>query len=168
MLLNVYQEAFHQAMRQRDAEEAIFQVHLMLQADPFDQQRIIVSALEEYLDQYPTTGEADEFADRMQAQFYSLDDQDAGREEWENLLGEMLHNVESLPSMLLQELIVNVAEKMEELGSLQRSTYPEQRSASRSSSSVRPDTSAQTRSKVKGRPPKSGKRSGLLGFLKRK
>ena len=166
MLLSVYQDALKQAMISNDPEEAIFQIHLMIQADPFDQRRIIEDALEDFLTRYPVTEQAREFAERMQTQVEQLEDQEGTQSDWNGLMGEMLHGIESMPSLELYESIREVANKLEEFGLLQQNVYPtSQKSTSSTSSSTSQPTRRQP-TRIKGRHPTSKKKKGPLGIVK--
>lgn len=166
MLLAVYQDALKQAMISNDPEEAIFQIHLMIQADPFDQKRIIATALEDFLMRYPETEEASEFVERMQARVNQVEDQEGTQSDWNGLMGEMLHGVESMPSLELHELIQEVADKLEAFGTLQRNVYPEPKVSTSSTSSSRRQPTRRQAPRKKGRHPTSTKRKGIIGGLK--
>mgnify|MGYP001052358307 CR=1 FL=1 len=161
MLLSVYQDALKQAMISNDPEEAIFQIHLMIQADPFDQRKIIADALEDFLMRYPETEQAREFAERMQTQVEQLEAQEGTQSDWNGLMGEMLHGIESMPSLELCESIQEVANELEKLGALQRNVYPASKKSTSSTSSSRRQPP-----RKKGRHPTSNNRKGIFGGLK--
>lgn len=114
MALTYYVNEFKNAREQSDATEMLFQIHLMLQQDPFDQQNIIRDCMRDIFIDFPDLQYTGTFPD--------LDL--STPESSEAALGRELHWVEERLCVAVLDRIREIAVSLERYGILKRIAYP--------------------------------------------
>lgn len=128
MLLTYYEKEFSNAKDQQNLEEMLFQIHLMLQQDPLDQQGIIRRCAQTVFEDFPEAEYTGEFP--------ALNLQDV--EQCELDLGRELHWVEERLCIVVLDRIRQVAQVLIDHDRLKKSVYQEPKSSA--SHSVHPVT----------------------------
>lgn len=115
----MYLRDFRNAVDKRDKEEAIFQLHLMLQRDPFDQKEQIIDAFVTYENSFGPSGEEnDKFGMSKTNEVANV-----AQEQLSVFFGSLLYYFDTYPSQNLLDCIKITAEKMEKVGLLSRVPY---------------------------------------------
>lgn len=113
MSLTYYVNEFNVARGNQDSEEMIFQIHLMVQADPFDQMDTIRNCMENVFSDFPDLQYVGTFPDLDLSSVESCEDN----------LGRELNWVEDRLCMTCLDRIRQIAVALEEYGVLKQIAY---------------------------------------------